>query len=155
MKRIAFLLGLFLLGSVMLAACGDEKAEVPKYAGATALTVPATIQTQFSNAFSSDAKFRNSKVEAYKSADAPDKIKTGLVDAFSKEGWQDILNDVRKSGGEEAIKTFESMGGFIISYAKGNKGAVAMSFPGAAAGPLGFTDVGANDTIFLVVSGNG
>lgn len=155
MKRIAFLLSLFLLGSVMLVACGDEKAEVPKYAGATALTVPASVQTQFASAFK-DEKFRNSKVEAFKSADAVAKIKGGYTDAFNKEGWKDILSETTKdASAAESIKQFESLGGFALTYSKGNKGAAVMAFPGIAGTPLGFQGVTEADTLILVISGNG
>ncbi len=153
-KRLLPILAMTLLLSVMLVACGDETATVPTYSGASTVAIPSSIQSQF-QAGLKDQKFKNAKFEAYKTADASDKVKSSLSDGFSKGGWTNKDSDVKTQLGADNVKVIEQAGGFFLGYEKGNKAALIMGFPGIIAGPLGFTDVTDKEVLYMVISGNG
>ena len=152
-KRFLPALAVLLVLSVALVACGDETAAVPTYSGATTVTVPTDFSTQISSGLN-NSKLKNAKIEAYKTADEAAKVKSGLADGFSKGGWNDATSTLLGSGGD-SLKVFEQSGGFILGYEKGNKAAAVMAFPGQIASAIGFTGVGAQDVVYLVMSGNG
>jgi hypothetical protein len=152
-KRFLPVLAVLLLLSAALVACGDETAAVPTYTGATSVTVPSSFSSQISAGLQS-SKLKNAKIEAYKTSDEASKVKSGLVDGFSKGGWNDATGTLLGSGGD-SLKAFDGVGGFILGYEKGNKAAAIMGFPGQLASAVGFTDVGDKDIVYLVMSGNG
>lgn len=141
-----------LMLSVMLVACGDDAstATIPSYTGATTLTLPDAAKTSFGSSLK-DAK--NVKIDAYKTSDDSAKVKSFFADNLSKGGWADKSGDISKDSGD-SIKSFESLGGFILGYEKGGRQVAVLGMPNVAAGPLGFTDVGPNDTLYLVISGD-
>ncbi len=143
-----------LLLSTLLVACGDETATVPTYTGASTVTVPDDFSKSITSGLK-DGKLKNPKVEAFKSTDAASKVKSGLTDGFSKGGWSDKTSDLTKELGGDNLKVFEQAGGFVLGYEKGNKAAAVLGFPGAIASGIGFKDIGANDTVYMVLSGNG
>lgn len=151
MKRILPFLAMFMLLGLVLTACGDEKAEVPTYSGATALTVPDSVKSQFTSAGTD--KIRNPKVDAFKTTDSVDKIKADMASAFSKAGWSDKLNSLEAKD-RDSLKTLETAGAAVLYYEKGNKGAVVMVLPGMIGGALGLTGVGASDNVIMSISGN-
>jgi ABC-type uncharacterized transport system auxiliary subunit len=134
---------------LFLVACGDEAAPVPTYTGSTSVTVPDTVKTQFSSAIQG---IKNATVEAYKTSDATDKVKTSFDNSFKSGGWEDKTGSFLK---DSDAQTFKQLGMFIVGYQKGNKGAVVMGFPGGTvASALGFTGIADNETGYLVISGN-
>jgi ABC-type uncharacterized transport system auxiliary subunit len=153
-KRFLPALAALLVVSVMLVACGDETAAVPTYTGATSVTVPTDFSTQISSGLQS-SKLKNAKIEAYKTSDDATKVKSGLVDGFSKGGWNDATSTLLGASGGDALKAFDQTGGFILGYETGNKAAAVMAFPGQLASAVGFQDVGDKDVVYLVMSGNG
>ena len=153
-KRFLPALAVLLVLSVALVACGDETAAVPTYSGATTVTVPTDFSNQISSGLNS-GKLKNAKIEAYKTADEAAKLKSGLSDGFTKGGWNDATKTLLGASGGDSLKVFEQSGGFILGYEKGNKAAAVMAFPGQIASAIGFTGVGAQDVVYLVMSGNG
>jgi hypothetical protein len=151
MKRILPFLAMFMLLGLVLTACGDEKAEVPTYSGATAVTVPDSVKSQFTN--TGNDKIRNPKVEAFKTADSVDKIKTGIASGFSKGGWSDKLNSLGANE-RDSLKTIESIGASVLYYEKGNKGAIVMILPGTIAPGLQIQGVSASENLIMSISGN-
>src|SRR5947199_9553650 len=82
-RRIIPVFAIALVLSLVLAACGEE-ATVPSYSGATSLTVPDTLKTQF-RASVKDAK--NIKLDAYKTGDETGKAKAFFTDNFKQNDW--------------------------------------------------------------------
>jgi hypothetical protein len=149
-RRAGLLMVLVLVMSVFLAACGDETATIPTYSGASAVTLPDTIKSQFT---ASAGSVKNPKVEAFKSSDEAAKIKSGLVDGFKKNGWTDKTDEAMKSAGD-SFKQLEGMGAFVIGFEKGSSAAVVMGLPGSLAGALSISGVEQKDTLYMVFSGS-
>ncbi len=147
-RRLTPLFVMMMLLSVALVACGDSNATVPTYPGATSITVPDSIKTQFG---SSVKDLKNTKYEAFKTTDSADKVKASFLDSFKKDGWED---KVSKSLKPEDVKQIESVGMFVLGYQKGSKGAVVMGIPGSISGALGFSGVAANESAYFVISGD-
>lgn len=147
-RRLAPLFVIALLLTAVLAACGDETASVPSYAGATSVTVPDSVKTQFASA-AKDLK--NTKYEAFSSDEDTGKVKTFFQDSFKKDSWDDKVSTLIK---DSDAKTFEQLGMFVLGYQKGNKGAIVMGFPGSLSSAMGFTGAEAKKTVYMVISGN-
>jgi ABC-type uncharacterized transport system auxiliary subunit len=142
-----FVVGMLL--SLVLVACGDEAAPVPTYTGATSITVPDSVKTQFGTAIQS---IKNASFEAYKTSDKPEQVKTGFANNFKSAGWTDKTGDFLKP---DDAQTIQQTGMFVIGYQKGNKGAVVLGFPGGTiASALGFTGISDSESGFIVISGN-
>ncbi len=145
-RRFAPLFAIVMILSLVLVACGDEKATVPSYAGATTVTLPASLQPV---ADSLKTSVKESSVTAFKSADAPDKVKSGFADQFKKDGWEDKASTLGAD-----TKSLEATGAFILLYQKGSGNAAAVvGFPAQVASALGVTDVAANGSLYIVISG--
>jgi ABC-type uncharacterized transport system auxiliary subunit len=147
-RRFGVLVVVAVMLTFVLSACGDEKAEIPTYSGATAVTVPDSFKSQFST-----TGVKNGNVAAYKSADDATKVKSGLSDGFKKNGWDDKTSDLTASMGD-SLKQIEAIGAFAIGFQKGSKAAAVIGLPGTVAEPLGLTGVGEKDTVYLIISGD-
>ncbi len=144
-KRIVSLFIMALLTSVLLVACGGD-ATVPTYTGGTSVTMPDALKTQFTSGIK-DVK--NAKVEAYKTGDDTNKVKSFFTDNFSKNGWDDKTSEM----GADAAKSLDQLKGFVVGYQKDNKAAIIMGLPGSAASLIGFTGVTDKDTLYMVFTG--
>ncbi len=140
-KRIVPLLAIGLLMSLMLVACGE--ANIPTYTGGTAVSLNDSVKSAFTT-----SNVKNSKIEAFKTSDSVDKVKSGFTDSFSKDGWSNKVSEV-----DTLTKTLEPLKGFALAYEKNGKAAVVMGFPGSAAPALGIEGVGASDTVYMILSG--
>src|SRR6476620_11078781 len=118
-KRFLPLVGLSLLLSVTLAACGnDAPPSIPSYNGATSVTIPETIRTQFTG---SVKDVKDVKLEAYRTSDGLPAVKTYFSDRYKNDGWTDKTSDLTKDG---SLKDAESLGLFVLGYEKGSSAAV-------------------------------
>jgi hypothetical protein len=151
MKRILPFLAMFMLLGLVLTACGDEKAEVPTYSGATAVTVPDSVKSQFTSTGSD--KIRNPKVDAYKTTDSVDKIKSSMASSFSSGGWTDKMSSLAGTQAS-SLKQLESVGASVLYYEKGNNGAIVMILPGMIAPGLQIQGVSASENLIMSISGN-
>lgn len=147
-RRFGILIVVAMMLTFVLAACGDEKAEVPTYSGASSITVPDSLKAQFST-----TGVKNGSVTAYKSADDGAKVKSGLTDGFKKNGWDDKTSSLTASMGD-SLKQMEAIGAFAIGFEKGSKAAAVIGLPGSVGGALGLTGVGEKDTVYLIISGD-
>ena len=119
---------------------------IPTYIGGTSVTLPASLQPV---ADSLKTSVKESSVTAYKTADAPDKVKSGFADSFKKDGWEDKTSTMGAD-----TKSLEATGAFILFYQKGTSNAAAVvGFPGQIAAAMGVTDVAATGTLYIVISG--
>jgi len=145
-RRIAPLFAIMLILSLVLVACGDDKATVPTYSGGTSVTLPSTLQPM---ADSLKTSVKESSVTAFKTADSADKVKSSFADQFKKDGWDDKASTLGSD-----TKSLEVQGAFILLYQKGSSNAAAVvGFPAQIATALGVTDVAANGSIYIVISG--
>jgi hypothetical protein len=147
-KRLPLVIVIAVLLSLALVACGDEAASVPAYTGATSITVPDSVKSQFT---ASMKDIKNTSVEAYKTTDDIPKVKSGFEGNFKSAGWSD---QTAKYAGGTDLKPLTDAGMFIIGYQKGNKGAVIFGVPSALAGPVGFSGLNAGENVYMVISGN-
>jgi ABC-type uncharacterized transport system auxiliary subunit len=147
-KRLAFLLVLAALLSLVLVACGDETAPVPTYPGATSITLPDSIKSQFTATL---ANYKNTAADGFKTTDDLAKVKSSFQSSFKSAGWDDVSDKLASQAGAKAIT---DAGGFIIGFTKGNKGANVIAVPNAYAEGSGFTGINAGENPYIVISGN-
>lgn len=159
------LLALVILFALALSACGDHTATtapaattaaanqpaattgsgLPGITGASSIALPAALKDQAS-AYTSSVK--NGKFDAFKVSDQPAKVETSLTEAFKKAGWED-----KSSVYAASASALKAQGVFVLLFQKGNSVASVVGYPGSMVAPLG-AGVGANETFYMVVSGN-
>lgn len=163
MKRLSsltFVALACLLLTLALAACGDTPAAtapaatitpaptaapaVPTYPGATALPQLDELKTVYQTA---QEQWKNAKVDTYKSQDTADQIKSGLTEAFKKNGWVDDSALLAKNNA-----TFSANGGFYTGFHNGNQYVTLIGLPVASIGDS-IQQLNNSTTLFLVVVG--
>lgn len=134
--------------SATTAASGNGAATsgTPSVAGATAISPLPEALKQAAQAYS--AGVPNGKLEAFKVGDAASKVKTSVTDSFKKDGWSVQTATIPAS----ATAPLESQGYFFLYFLKGGKVATVVGYPGTVASALG-ASVGANDTLYLLITG--
>ncbi len=148
-KRFLPLVMLSLLLSVVLAACGnDAPPTIPTYSGATTVTIPDAVRTQFTG---SVKDVKDVKLEGYKTSDGLPAVKTYFSDKFKNDGWTDKTGEFTKDGG---LKDAEALGLFVLGFEKGSSAAVVMGLPNALAAAFQITGVGPSDSLYLIFTGN-
>jgi hypothetical protein len=136
-----------ILLSSILVACGDDKAVIPTYSGATSVPVPDAFKSTLTGLESS---VTSPNAAAYKSSDAIDKVKSGLADGFKSNGWDDASSQL---GDTASSLSALGSGTFLTAYAKGNNFAVVFGVPGSDVVRLMGFDAKDGETVFLIVSG--
>lgn len=125
---------------------GATAGGTPSVAGASAISPLPEALKQAAQAYS--AGVPNGKLEAFKVGDAASKVKGTVTDSFKKDGWSEQTATIPSS----ATAPLESQGYFFLYFLKGGKVATVVGYPGSVASALG-ASVGANDTLYLVITG--
>ena len=148
-SRIATALAFLLLLTLTLVACGDENKTyaIPTYSGGTSITAPAAFKSQEA---SLSGNVKNGKIEYFKTADAPSKVKTAFTDSFKKDGWKDETSTM----GADTVSQMEAMQGFMMLYTNGTQAVAVVGFPNSVAALLE-PSLGATDSLYIVISGQG
>jgi hypothetical protein len=150
-KKFISIMGLMLLLSVLLVACGGttvKTEDLPKYANAKTLTLSEAAKKNFA-----DVEKKGAKLEAFSSSDGATTVKSFYADELKKKGWSE--NKSLLKGAElEQLSTLESVGGFVLIYTKGDQAVLYMGLPGTVGSSLGFSEVGQKDTLVIVASGS-
>jgi len=124
-------------------------ADIPVYTGATELTLPDAITSQFASSVGSSVK--NAKVQAYKVSDSPDAVTTFFKSGFTSGGWTDLSAQVPASSTAALSGTGLTL---IGPFAKAPNVAVVMVGSGALFATAGVPGVTSSDTVYLVFQGN-
>jgi hypothetical protein len=151
LKKFTLIMGLVLLLSVFLTACGSNTTtteDLPKYTNAKTLTISEITKKSFQ-----DVEKKGAKLEAFSSSDGATKVKSFYAEELKKKGWNENTT-LLKSADMEQLKTIESIGGFILVYSKGDQAVLYMGLPGIAGSSLGFSEVGQEDTLVIVATGS-
>jgi serine/threonine-protein kinase len=116
------------------------------YPGSIELPVPDALKAQLAPSF---GNIDTLKVEAFKSAEDPNKIKSFYLNFLQKDGWKDASGELQ----DDSLTQLEDFGAFVLAYEKGADAVAVLGLPGSLAGTLGFTGLGQKDTLILVFSG--
>ena len=133
------------------AAAATSDSTIPLYEGATAVTLPDAIKTQFESSVGSNVA--NPQVAAFVTKDDGAKVKAFYTDYLTKNGWKDSASAV---SGNTGVSQIESAGGFYLVYSKDKQVSVLIGLPSATAAGFGVpaADIPSNGTLVLGFSGS-
>jgi hypothetical protein len=122
-------------------------AEVIAYTGSTGIVLPDVLKNTLLSGLSTA---KNSRLDGFKSSDAPATVKTGLASGYTQSGWTDATASF-----EGASAALSQLGpdAFFIAYTKDNKVSFVLGLSGATASLLGVSGVEAGGTVYIIGSG--
>ena len=124
--RRSGLIGLLLVFSLALVACGDTPVEVPVYTGATPLTADQAALDAAKNDLKS---LKDVKIETYAFKDDPAQVKAYYQAQYKDKGWADQQDKVA-----DLAKQQQTPGGWVLVYEKNGRVVSLVATPASTAG---------------------
>jgi hypothetical protein len=159
-KTIVFIIGGTGIVSSMPAANGTPDSattsaattgsvDIPVYSGATIITLPDAVATQFA---SSVGSVKNAKVVAYKVTDSDIQVKDFFTSNLTASGWLDISSQLPAT----VTAPLAATGIMLVGpFVKNPQIVVVMVIKGSTlTGASAIAGVSASDNVYIVLSGN-